>query len=238
MWAASLELARESRLETSLGINALLKKASVLDTAVLPVKFLTSPRRSKTRAAAADGAQARSLTAPSTWSRSGDEKGGATDEAPSPQKSEDVREYLAACAIQKRVRGIQLRTSMGIGVKTQQERAGERQRKLTKQLIDKDKPSLGGRTLDLQEQEDLSSIKIERALKRRTNPHSQTDEAGPVVRGRRLDDNVTLPMNAFSLAKTTWLLALFDYLCVRTDPDGRRTSKIGEGEVSREILDF
>jgi len=51
-----------------------------------------------------------------------------------------------------------------------------------------------------------------------------------------MDDNVTLPMNAFSIAKTHWLLALFDYLCVRTDPDGRRTSKIGEGSLHCNIL--
>jgi len=53
-------------------------------------------------------------------------------------------------------------------------------------------------------------------------------DSNPAVRGRRLDDNVTLPMNALSLAKTQWLLVLNDFLCVRTDEDGRRTSKIGE----------
>jgi hypothetical protein len=41
-------------------------------------------------------------------------------------------------------------------------------------------------------------------------------------------------MNALSLAKTQWLLVLFDFLCVRTDEDGRRTSKIGEvSEIHR-----
>lgn len=84
----------------------------------------------------------------------------------------------------------------------------------------------------------LADIKAARAAKEQrmqVSAQPTPAESGPSVRGRRLDDNVTLPMNTSSLAKTQWLLALFDYLCVRIDDDGKRTSKIGEGSVCRNV---
>jgi hypothetical protein len=88
----------------------------------------------------------------------------------------------------------------------------------------------------LEEQLDLSSIKAERAkrVSQLGQVNSQIDSS-PLVRGRRLDDNFTLAMNEFSLGRSNWLLSLFDYLCVRIDETGRRTSRIGEGKVCADI---
>ena len=230
-WAAALEHSRANRKQMTEILEVRLAKLDNL-AAATPVKFLRSPRRSGVTAGAEDD---RARSAPGLGG------GGQTEFAHSPtspegspQKSEEVMQHLAACAIQKRVRGMKTRKEMRISLK-----GSDMRRELgIKTLIKADQPSLGNRKLDLTEQEMLANIRAERDRKQRaaSNTTSDTSDANPAVRGRRLDDNVTLPMNAMSLAKTQWLLVLFDYLCVRTDDDGRRTSKIGEGAVCRDIM--
>ena len=214
-WAAALEQSRENRLQVRERVDKMLKEVAQLEAPV-PLKALRSARRSKD-------------LVKSSWAKQSDANDGASDESPSPSKDSEVRQHLAACAIQKRVRGMQVRKSLREG-----ERGQAASVSVAKRLLHSDQPSLGGRKLDLNEQELLADIRASRASKAKAAPHGSGD-TGPAIRGRRIDDNLTLPMNIFSLGKTQWLLSLFDYLCVRTDDDGRRTSKIGEGSVCRDI---
>jgi hypothetical protein len=165
-----------------------------------------------------------------------------------------IRSHFAASSMQKREKEMQRQGTLkqnsssgargecqasGAQAQTPQQLAAQTQeliQRLTQRLMDKDQPSLGGRKLDLEEQLDLSSIKAERAkrVSQRGQVNSQIDSS-PLVRGRRLDDNVTLAMTEFALARSNWMLSLFDYLCVRIDETGRRTSRIGEGKVCADI---
>lgn len=212
-WAAALEQSRENRLQVKERVEKMLKDVALLETPP-PVKVLNSARSAKSQRAQT-----------SSWLRPRDSHDGASDESPSPTKEREVREHLAACAIQKRVRGMQARNRLD------PHNSKTVQASVTKRLLLADQPSLGGRKLDLKEQELLANIRAARAQKGKT----ASRDTHPAIRGRRIDDNLTLPMNVFSLGKTQWLLCLFDYLCVRTDDDGRRTSKIGEGSVCRDI---
>ena len=154
---------------------------------------------------------------------------------------ESKQEQAAAILIQKRIRGMQTRASLSeipeAGSLKLRSSSLPRERSLLQELVHQDAPTLAGRELDPQEQEMLGQIQESRrrASKGQRNL-SSSDGNAPAVRGRRLDDNVTLPMNDFSIAKTQWILTLFDYLCVRVDGQGRRTTKIGEGQVCEGII--
>ena len=216
-WAAALEQSRQDRLQVKERVEKMLKEVALME-APAPIKLLTASR----------GSQSNKMAKTSSWLKHADSHDGAIDESPSPTKEHEVREHLAACQIQKRVRGMQARKAMR-DTGAHGNKAGHAN--VTKRLLLADQPSLGGRKLDLKEQELLANIHAARAQKGK----SASADTHPAIRGRRIDDNLTLPMNVSALSKTMWLLSLFDYLCVRTDDDGRRTSKIGEGSVCRDI---
>uniref|UniRef100_A0A7S0DVZ5 Calmodulin n=1 Tax=Hanusia phi TaxID=3032 RepID=A0A7S0DVZ5_9CRYP len=173
---------------------------------------------------------------------SGQEEENLQEDSESGANEESKQEQAAAILIQKRIRGMQTRKSL-CDIREPDNPAQRkpsllaRERSLVQELVHQDAPTLGGRELDAQEQEMLGQIQeSRRRASKGQRSISSSDGNAPAVRGRRLDDNVTLPMNDFSIAKTPWILTLFDYLCVRVDQQGRRTTKIGEGQVCEGII--